>query len=102
MGWIGFTGYMGKGASNPPLSPYPRRSLTVVPLIADKRYYGEAPVRLRRGYGAAPGQMRCESAVEIECWESGAPKGAGRFQIGHDQEPIGVRGGTSRHEPSEQ
>src|ERR1039457_6410983 len=26
----------------------PHRSLPVVPLIADKRYYGEAPVRLRR------------------------------------------------------
>ena len=30
------------------VSPDARRSLTVVPLIGDKRYYGEAPVRLRR------------------------------------------------------
>jgi hypothetical protein len=29
----------------------PHGSLTVVPLIADKRYYGEAPGRPRWGYG---------------------------------------------------
>jgi hypothetical protein len=27
-----------------------RRSLPVVPLIGDQRYYGETPARLRRGY----------------------------------------------------
>jgi hypothetical protein len=29
------------------VSREPRRSLAVVPLIRDKRYYGEAPARLR-------------------------------------------------------
>ena len=29
----------------------PHRSLPVVPLIADKRYYGEAPGKIRWGYG---------------------------------------------------
>jgi hypothetical protein len=28
-------------------SPEPPRSLPVVPLISDQRYYGEAPARLR-------------------------------------------------------
>ena len=37
---------------------------------------------LRRGYGVMPGQMGCESAVGIKCWESGGPKGADWFQIG--------------------
>ena len=32
--------------------PEPHRSLTVVPLIGDKRYYGEAPVRPAGGSGA--------------------------------------------------
>ena len=32
----------------------PHRSLPVVPLIADKRYYGEAPVCIRRGSGQTP------------------------------------------------
>ena len=31
----------------------PPRSLAVVPLIGDKRYYGEAPGRLRGGSGGA-------------------------------------------------
>src|ERR1035438_6030462 len=31
----------------PRASPEPRRSLPVVPLIGDQRYYGEAPGRLR-------------------------------------------------------
>ncbi len=31
-----------------------RRSLPVVPLIGNQRYYGEAPVRLRRGYQRIP------------------------------------------------
>jgi hypothetical protein len=34
-------------------APEPRRSLPVVPLIRDQRYYGEAPARLRRAYGPA-------------------------------------------------
>src|ERR1035437_4686539 len=33
----------------------PHRSLTVVPLIGDKRYYGEAPVGPRWGYGGMSG-----------------------------------------------
>ena len=47
MGWISFIGYMEKGASTPPLSPWPHASLTgaspVAPLIPDQRCYGEAP-----------------------------------------------------------
>ena len=77
------------------------RGLAVVPLIRNQRYYGEAPVWLRRGYGVLPGRMGCPSAMGIECCESGAPNGAERFHIGHDQEHIGVHDGTSRHEPSE-
>jgi hypothetical protein len=34
-------------------SPDTRRTLAVVPLIRDQRYYGEAPARLRRGPRAA-------------------------------------------------
>jgi len=37
-------------------SPDTRRSLAVVPLIRDKRYYGEAPARLRWGYGGVSGR----------------------------------------------
>jgi hypothetical protein len=29
-------------------SPEPRRTLAIVPLIGDQRYYGEGPARLRR------------------------------------------------------
>jgi hypothetical protein len=29
-----------------------------------------------------PGQMGCESAVGIKCWESGGPKGTGRLHFG--------------------
>ena len=36
-----------------------------------------------------PGQMGCESAVGIECRESGAPKGAERFQIGPEAAGLG-------------
>src|ERR1035438_2224206 len=49
---------LGQRSPPPPLpilclsSPELRRSLSVAPLIADKRCYGEATVRLRRGYGA--------------------------------------------------
>jgi hypothetical protein len=32
-------------------APQPPRSLPVVPLIGDKKYYGEAPVELRVAYG---------------------------------------------------
>jgi len=32
-------------------SPDTRRSLPVVPLIADQRYYGEVPASIRRAYG---------------------------------------------------
>jgi hypothetical protein len=32
-------------------APEPPRSLAVVPPLAERRYYGEAPGRLRRGYG---------------------------------------------------
>ena len=38
--------------------PEPRRSLAVVPLIANQRYYGETPARLRRGYGGVGGRGR--------------------------------------------
>jgi hypothetical protein len=34
-----------------------RRSLPVVPLIGDQRYYGEAPVRLPGGSGAGPEEL---------------------------------------------
>jgi hypothetical protein len=37
------------------VSPLPRRSLPVVPLIGDKRYYGEAPARVLWGYGVGAG-----------------------------------------------
>jgi hypothetical protein len=36
-------------------SPGLHRDLTVVPLIGDKRYYGEDPMRLRCGYGVVVG-----------------------------------------------
>jgi len=35
-------------------TPYPPRDLTVVPLIAYERYYGEVTGRMRRG----PGEVR--------------------------------------------
>jgi hypothetical protein len=45
-----------RGSSPRPLPPapasYPPRSLAVVPLIPDKRYYGETPVGLAGGSGA--------------------------------------------------
>jgi len=37
------------------VSPDTRRSLAVAPLIGDKRCYGEAPARLRGGYGPVSG-----------------------------------------------
>src|ERR1017187_1518459 len=37
------------GRPSPPTGPSPPRSLAVVPLIADKRYYGETPGALRGG-----------------------------------------------------
>src|SRR5262249_10681215 len=36
-------------------SPSPRRSLAIVPLIPDKRYYGEAPVKSACGRGGMTG-----------------------------------------------
>ena len=36
----------------------PRRSLPVVPLIANQRYYGEAPARLRRSSRVTPARRR--------------------------------------------
>jgi hypothetical protein len=38
-------------------APEPPRSLPVVPLIADKRYYGEAPGSVRWGYGGLWGTL---------------------------------------------
>ena len=42
------------GAPTSVVPPDPRRSLPVAPLIGDKRCYGEATARLRRGYGGIP------------------------------------------------
>jgi hypothetical protein len=43
------------GTSQAP--PESRRSLAVVPLIPDQRYYGETPAKLRRCSGDAPGRI---------------------------------------------
>jgi hypothetical protein len=40
-------------------------------------------VRVRRGSGEVPGRAGCASVVAIEC-ESGVPKGAKRYQTGHE------------------
>ena len=51
---------MGAGKSHGSLagaSPDTRRSLAVVPLIPDQRYCGEAPARLRWGYGGMSGRQ---------------------------------------------
>jgi hypothetical protein len=42
----------------------PHRSLTVVPLIADKRYYGEVPMRLRWGHGGIGRRSRRTGASQ--------------------------------------
>ena len=49
-------------------------------------------MRPRRDSGAVPGRMGCESAVRIECGESGAPKGAERFQNGPEAAGPGKAG----------
>jgi hypothetical protein len=45
-------------------APGLHRSLPVVPLIGDKRYYGETPMRLRWGYGGWPGAYPAEFTLE--------------------------------------
>src|ERR1017187_7753228 len=51
-----------------------RRSLAVVPLIGDKRYYGETPVRLRRDCrpirGNGPGGWRWVRGQRLAFWGS--------------------------------
>jgi hypothetical protein len=65
-------------------SPDTRRNLSVVPLIWDKRYYGEVPARLRRD------------------WRPVRRKGAGRVAVGEGPEAGFSReptraGGVNRH-----
>ena len=56
--WLGLLEVEAAGSS-PGVPPDPRRRLAVVPLIPDKRYYGESPASVRRGSGAAPRSFPC-------------------------------------------
>src|ERR1019366_1596414 len=56
------------------VSPGPRHSLTVVPLIGDKRYYGEATAWLPRGSrpirGIGPGGWLWVKGQRLAFWGS--------------------------------
>jgi hypothetical protein len=57
-------------------TPSAHRSLAVVPPLAIRRYYGEAPMRLRRGDGpmsGKPPQIRIPRRQEASLADEGAP-----------------------------
>src|ERR1035438_8177406 len=65
-------------------SPWPRRNLAVVPLIGDKRYYGEVPARPGGGYGPVSGNGPPEwrkLAAQV-AWLPREPSWAPKGQIG--------------------
>src|ERR1017187_573019 len=71
-----------------------RRSLAVVPLIGDKRYYGDTPMRLRRDClpirGNGPGAWRWVRSQRLAVWESqpGLELSAEILATGHGESPM--------------
>ena len=62
--WLGLLEVEAAGSS-PGVPPEPRRRLAVVPLIPDKRYYGESPASLRRAYGPVSANGPPKSRIRI-------------------------------------
>jgi hypothetical protein len=72
----------------------PRRSLAVVPLIGDKRYYGETPMRLRRDCrpigGNGPGGWRWVRGQRLTpTWAGAINRGSGNRQRSNAEAQLG-------------